>query len=776
MVFGLTARFAGGFTAVSLLAVLVTGIAGTRYSAHLVEQAEERELNGRYGQFVDAINAASHQAEAMAAVVAGIPGIPQAVATGDRAMLSAMFVPGFKTMKQVYGVEQFQFHLPPATSFLRVHSPAKFGDDLTAIRKTIIRTNQVKAPTRGLEYGVAGLGIRGLVPLMDGGTHVGSVEFGLTFAAAFFERFKHEHGIDLALHVPDVKDPSVFKVFAGTFGDGNHLSAAEVAQAAAGQVVRKTVAAGGGRIAVLGRTVSDYSGEPLGVVEIAMDARDYAVQLGEARRTMVLVGLGAVLLASLAGVLIARGVARPVKAMTAAMDRIARRDFAVDLPPASGDDEISRMVRAVEVVRDEARRTHVLEQERAQAMAELAESQERLRIGMISQLKGVVGAAIETNEAGVVLAKMMGDVRQSASESQSMAAAVEEMVASVHTIAQNSEIAAAEAGEAEATARDGVEAAGSARGGMDAMMESVSDVSGKISALGEATNQIGAIIDQIEAIAAQTNLLALNATIEAARAGEAGKGFAVVASEVKGLATQTGKATEDIRRRIGAVTEEMRAAIGAMGQSEAAARSGRDAVDQVTGRLDSIAARVDGVTGHMRDIAGILGQQTAAAQEVSAGTARIAHLANANYQEIGAVLEAMANASRILDARVEEFAAEGGAQAIIEVAKNDHVRFKRSVVERLLDRSELTADRLADHHTCRLGKWYDAVSDERLRGHPAFGKLLDPHQRVHAHGKRALELHVAGHFDEASEEIDRLNQASHEVLALLDELGVALEG
>ncbi|MFD1612951.1 methyl-accepting chemotaxis protein [Sphingomonas tabacisoli] len=65
---------------------------------------------------------------------------------------------------------------------------------------------------------------------------------------------------------------------------------------------------------------------------------------------------------------------------------------------------------------------------------------------------------------------------------------------------------------------------------------------------------IGAISTAIEDIARRTNLLALNATIEAARAGEAGRGFAVVASEVKSLASQTGRATGDVRQRADDIT------------------------------------------------------------------------------------------------------------------------------------------------------------------------------------------------------------------------------
>jgi methyl-accepting chemotaxis protein len=211
-----------------------------------------------------------------------------------------------------------------------------------------------------------------------------------------------------------------------------------------------------------------------------------------------------------------------------------------------------------------------------------------------------------------------------------------------------------------------------------------------------------------------------------------------------------------------------------MHDSSTAAAEGQQAVDLVTDGLGAIAERVDGVTGHMRDIAGILTQQSAAAAEISGGSLRIAELSNRNLDEISEVLEAMQKAATVLDQRVEDFSHNPTAESIIEIAKNDHVRFKRGVIDRLLERNSLKADGLSTHHSCRLGKWYDAVDNAQIKDHPAFVRLADPHQRVHAHGKRALELYDAGDLDAANAAVDLMNEASHEVLELLDQLGQSL--
>lgn len=89
----------------------------------------------------------------------------------------------WKQMQRDYNLRQLHFHLPPATSFLRVHQPGKYGDDLSDIRQIIVDSNRLQEPLSGFEIGRIYSGIRGIVPVwytrQDGSKeHIGSLEAG----------------------------------------------------------------------------------------------------------------------------------------------------------------------------------------------------------------------------------------------------------------------------------------------------------------------------------------------------------------------------------------------------------------------------------------------------------------------------------------------------------------------------------------------------------------------------------------------------------------------
>lgn len=120
-----------------------------------------------------------------------------------------------------------------------------------------------------------------------------------------------------------------------------------------------------------------------------------------------------------------------------------------------------------------------------------------------------------------------------------------------------------------------------------------------ISELKGSSEKIGEVVNLIQDIAEQTNLLALNATIEAARAGDAGKGFAVVASEVKALASQTGKATEEISEQISSI---------------------QNATENTVRVIQEVSAIVDQINEIAASISAAMEEQSAAIQEVVANT------------------------------------------------------------------------------------------------------------------------------------------------------------
>jgi hypothetical protein len=191
--------------------------------------------------------------------------------------------------------------------------------------------------------------------------------------------------------------------------------------------------------------------------------------------------------------------------------------------------------------------------------------------------------------------EVSGAVQETAAKSSVVAAAAEEMTASIREIADSTATAASVTGEA-------VMVAASTR-----------DTAVNLSASSE---EIGQVVKLISSIADQTNLLALNATIEAARAGEAGRGFAIVASEVKELARATAEATKDIAARVVAIQTDSQAV-------ESAIEHIRGIIDRVNELQTTVAGAVEEQSATATEIATHIGGVAAIADSTAASAASI---------------------------------------------------------------------------------------------------------------------------------------------------------
>jgi methyl-accepting chemotaxis protein len=340
----ISVRLAVGIALTLLVVIVLMLPAVLGQLAVVTERAETRQLEDLHRTLQASVRDASAHALLTITSIVNATGVTEAFAVHDRARLQALTLPIFEALKRNHNISQFQFHLPPATSFLRLHQLEKYGDDLQTFRATVVKANETLQPQIGLESGVAGLGLRGVVPVLLDGAHVGSAEIGISFDQDFFDTFKAQYNAPTALHV---RANSEYRIFATTIAGKTTLKPAQVAEVMKGQTITSQVTIDGRDWAVMAKAVPDYSGQPVAVAEILIDRTDYVASRDRTLGRILLIGFFALIVGLLLAWLLSRSITKPIEQLTQAAGDISRGKFEEKIFGAQRRDEIGDLARAI---------------------------------------------------------------------------------------------------------------------------------------------------------------------------------------------------------------------------------------------------------------------------------------------------------------------------------------------------------------------------------------------------------------------------------------------
>ncbi|MGH6768268.1 MAG: cache domain-containing protein [Xanthobacteraceae bacterium] len=333
-----------------IVVVVALTVLSERLFSGITSEAEAGQFQLMQAILDTAIRNASEEALARADIIAALPVTKQAVAAKDRERLLAEFTEMFAVQRERRGVDQAQFHVPPAHSLLRLHTPTAFGDDLARFRPMVVATHREQAARKGLAIARRGPAIFGVAPVHDAqGKFIGSFEFGLDFAPVLAS-LKAAYGLDFALFVEERPlrefarglDPAVL-------GDQNRLGrfirffttnaalvrnlAVETDIASVNEPTRYTRDAQGLPYGVLLMPLRDGAGDPIGVVAVARDFSGSRAAAGRSLVWQICLAIFAIVILSGAVLVVIRGfLLRPLDAINKRLDAIAAGRSVEPLP------------------------------------------------------------------------------------------------------------------------------------------------------------------------------------------------------------------------------------------------------------------------------------------------------------------------------------------------------------------------------------------------------------------------------------------------------------
>jgi methyl-accepting chemotaxis protein len=108
---------------------------------------------------------------------------------------------------------------------------------------------------------------------------------------------------------------------------------------------------------------------------------------------------------------------------------------------------------------------------------------------------------------------------------------------------------------------------------------------------------------------------------------------------------------------------------------------------------------------------------------------------------------------------------------LVRLTKGDHIAFVKRVEDAVEAGQRLPPGSLPTAHLCRLGRWYDSISDPATVALASFKALEAPHLAVHDAGRKVLSAMSAGDMEAARRAVAVMHEASVRVQQDLDAFG-----
>jgi methyl-accepting chemotaxis protein len=368
------------------------------------------------------------------------------------------------------------------------------------------------------------------------------------------------------------------------------------------------------------------------------------------------------------------------------------------------------------------------------------------------------------------IVKVRDSVEQNAEMATQVAAAGEEMGATIGEISASAEESADKAKATVQLAKEGGHSINRAKESSDNMAKIISKLEHEIETLTEKASQIGSVISVINDISEQTNLLALNAAIEAARAGEAGRGFAVVADEVRKLAEKTQSSTKEIENMVSAMTGSIKEVSGGAAEVVSALDGQKDATENAYSNFQTILSAIEELDDLVSGISSAVSQQSAATAQIMQNVTTVAH----NSDMTKGVVLSLVNDTDMLLNSIKSISDKYSSYTLTNrayyfaAAKIAHINLMKGLFD-CYSKNQCSIN-LPTHTTCSFGQFYYGKGMEIFSNDNDYRSMENPHKDVHSMAHRIMDLIKSGRKHEAELLLPDMEAMVRDFVARLDSL------